>query len=100
MRIYVFEAKRQSLSGTAGSQSLKLSSKPEKVRLRLEGYIDSKKIELMVLKVFFVLFTGPVTKHFVFLTGTVTECLRLAVGPKRCMSKLYENSSFKCYGFV
>ena len=64
MRIYVFEAKRQSLSGTAGSQSLKLSSKPEKVRLRLEGYIDSKKIELMVLKVF----------RFVYWAGNKTFC--------------------------
>ena len=99
MRIYVFEAKGQSLSGTAGSQSLKLSSKPEKVRLRVEGYIDSKKIKLMGLNFFrFVYWAG--NKTFVFLTGTVTECLRLAVGPKRCMSKLYENSSLKFYGFA
>jgi hypothetical protein len=99
VRIYVFKAKRQSLSGTAGSQSLKLSSKPEKVWLRVEGYIDSKKIELMVLKVFrFVYWAGNKTFCFSYWNGT--ESLRLAVGPKRCMSKLYENSSFKFYGFV
>ena len=99
MRIYVFEAKGQSLSGIAGSQSLKLSSKPEKVLIRVEGYIDSKKIKLMVLNVFlFVYWAGD--KTFVFLTEKVTECLRLVVGPKRCMSKFYENSSFKFYGFA
>ena len=54
-------------------------SKPEKVTLPVEGSVDSKKLELMVLNV--VLFTEPVTEPFVLLNGPVAECLRLAVGP-------------------
>ena len=49
-------------------------SKPEKVTFPVEGSVDCKKLELMVLNVFFW-FTEPVTEPFVL------ECLRLAVGP-------------------
>ena len=66
----------------------------KKHTLPVEGSVDSKKLELMVLNVFFVLFTEPVTESFVLLNGPVAECLRSAAGPaknvfarKRCMSK-------------
>ena len=48
----------------------------------MEGSVDCKKLELMVLNVGFVLFTEPVTEPFVLLNGPVAECLRLAVGPE------------------
>ena len=51
----------------------------KKHTLPVEGSVDSKKLELMVLNV--VLFTEPVTEPFVLLNGPVAECLRLAVGP-------------------
>ena len=45
----------------------------------MEGFVDSKKLEFMVLNV--VLFTEPVTEPFVLLNVPVAEWLRLAVGP-------------------
>jgi len=52
VRSYVFEAKRLSLQGTAGSQSLKLMvPNLKKHALPVEGSVDSKKLELMVLNV-------------------------------------------------
>jgi len=51
----------------------------KKYTLPVEGSVDSKKIELMVLN--FVLFAEPVKELFVLLDGPVAECLRLAVGP-------------------
>ena len=51
----------------------------KKHTLPVEGSVDCKKLELMVLNV--VLFTEPVTEPFVLLNGPVAECLRLAVGP-------------------
>ena len=45
----------------------------------MEGSVDCKKLDLMVLNV--VLFTEPVTEPFVLLNGPVAECLCLAVGP-------------------
>ena len=51
----------------------------KKHTLPVEGSVDCKKLELMVLNV--VLFTDPVTEPFVLLNGPVAECLRLAVGP-------------------
>ena len=48
----VFEAKRLSLKGTVGSQSLKLMVPSlKKHTLPVEGSVDSKKLELMVLNV-------------------------------------------------
>ena len=47
----------------------------------MEGSVDCKKLELMVLNVVLFLFTEPVTEPFVLLNGPVAECLRLAVGP-------------------
>ena len=44
----------------------------------MEGSVDCKKLELMVLNV--VLFTEPVTEPFVLLNGPVPECLRLVHG--------------------
>ena len=51
----------------------------KKHTLPVEGSVDSKKFELMVLNV--VLFTEPVTGPFVLLNGPVVECLRSAAGP-------------------
>ena len=51
----------------------------KKYTLPVEGSVDSKKLELMVLNV--VLFAGPVTDSSVLLNGPVAESLRLAVGP-------------------
>ena len=56
----------------------------KKHTLPVEGSVDCKKLELMVLNVVlfcFVLFTEPVTEPVVLLNGPVAECLRLAVGP-------------------
>ena len=51
----------------------------KKHTLPVEGSVDSKKLELMVLNV--VLFSEPVTEPFVLLNGPVAECLRSAAGP-------------------
>ena len=55
-------------------------SKPDKVSLPVEGSVDSKKLELMVLNVVLFFFTEPVTERFVLLNGPVPECLRLVHG--------------------
>ena len=48
----------------------------------MEGSVDCKKLDLMVLNVVLLcLFTEPVTEPFVLLNGPVAECLCLAVGP-------------------
>ena len=86
-------------------QSLKLMVPSlTKVTLPVEGSVDCKKVELMVLNVF-DFFLEPVTEPFVLLNGPVAECLRLA-GPayfffarRRCMSKSYENSFFTILWF-
>ena len=57
----------------------------------MEGSVDCKKLDLMVLNV--VLFTEPVTEPFVLLNGPVAECLRLVhgkelPGPKGWNSRL------------
>ena len=53
----------------------------KKHTLPVEGSVDCKKLELMVLNVVLFLFTDPVTEPFVLLNGPLAECLRLAVGP-------------------
>ena len=53
----------------------------KKHTLPVEGSVDSKKFELMVLNVVLFLFTEPVTGPFVLLNGPVVECLRSAAGP-------------------
>ena len=58
----------------------------------MEGFVDSKKIERMVLNLF-VLFTEPVTEPSVLLHGPVAECLRLAVGPAQ---KMFLNEKGAC----
>ena len=62
----------------------------KKHTLPVEGSVDSKKLELMVLN--FVLFAEPVTDSFVLLNGPVAESLRLAVGPAQkcfCTKKVH-----------
>ena len=63
----------------------------KKHTLPVEGSVDCKKLELMVLNVVF-LFTEPVTEPFVLLNGPIAECLRLAVGPAKksfCKKKVH-----------
>ena len=48
----------------------------KKHTLPVEGSVDCKKLELMVLNVVF-LFTEPVTEPFVLLNGPVAKWLRL-----------------------
>ena len=47
----------------------------------VEGSVDSKKLELMVLNVVLFCLLRPVTEPFVLLNGPVAECLRSAAGP-------------------
>ena len=77
----------------------------KKHTLPVEGFVDSKKLEFMVLNV--VLFPEPVTEPFVLLNGPVAEWLRLAVGPakkcfvrKRCMLNDMKTVSLQFYGFA
>ena len=59
VRIYVFEAKRLSLQGCGFPKLETHGSKPEKVTLRVEGSVDCKQLELMVLHVvLFCLLSG------------------------------------------
>ena len=53
----------------------------KKHTLPVEGSVDSKKLELMVLNVVLFCLLSPVTEPFVLLNVPVAECLRLAVGP-------------------
>ena len=59
--------------------------------LPVEGSVDSKKLELMVLNV--VLFCLlRLTEPLVLLNGPVAECLRLPVGPGKksfCTKKVH-----------
>ena len=63
-----------------------------KSNVTVEGSVDCKKLELMILNVFcFVYWAG--NRTFCFANGLAAECLRSAAGPaiffheKRCMSK-------------
>ena len=47
----------------------------------MEGSVDSKKLELMVLNVVLFFFTEPVTEPVVLLNGPVAESVRWAAGP-------------------
>ena len=77
----------------------------KKHTLPVEGSVDSKKLELMVLNV--VLFTEPVTEPFVLLNGPVANvCVRLLgrhkmfVHEKGACRNDKKTFSLQLYGFA
>ena len=53
----------------------------------MEGSVDCKKLELMVLNVVLFCLLSRVTEPFVLLDGPVAECLRLVHGMELPVSK-------------